>query len=657
LLKFWRYLAVFGQARRGTVALIIALSLPALLAVTGLAVDIGYWYQQQENLQSAADSAALSAAKSYINYNVSSLAGAEPYAVAAANNATNNQFGLTATTLTLSGGGTSNGADNASITAITATAKIPRRLFFSAVAGMGLGGVGAGYQYASATADVVKNPAAPCGFFNGVITVSGGGLVSGTNCAIDDNDTNCPSISVSGSGVVDGSDVSTAASCVSSPQYSGYIGNKATEANNGSNSTTLLNQAQVTDPLAGMGTPPVFPAMSTPPAPPSVSYTAVGSSNLTYNIWSTSYGNCTYLGSYTANCELAHGNYSSMTGIGVASLILNDDGSTYTTNISGGLGVNSNSFLTLNGNNYYVNGGMNLAVQSQFTGTGNFTVNGQTYLQNGSYNFGGGTFYLTGDENGSSEVTDYALNLSTPTLSLGAGTYYFNGGMELSGSTPTVTLGQGLYMMSAPYNTTTGALYGATSGTITFTGGTYFFNGGLNIVGGTTVNFGPGIYYIENGNLNFGAGANVTSNGATFVLEGNAGYSLSGGSQAFNLTAPTSNCVAPSSYPETQYEGTAPYDGTDGEGICGIVIYQARSDTTADVISEGAASTMNGSLYAPNAGLTVSGGATISITSSNASDPALEQTGINDSGSGTVNLTEPGGGAGNNNVTVALLVQ
>jgi hypothetical protein len=115
--------------------------------------------------------------------------------------------------------------------------------------------------------------------------------------------------------------------------------------------------------------------------------------------------------------------------------------------------------------------------------------------------------------------------------------------------------------------------------------------------------------------------------------------------------------VAPTSYPETQYVGTAPYDGTNGEGICGILIYQARTDTAGDTIDEGATSTVTGSIYAPDAALTVSGGATLNITSDNASDPALEQTGINDSGSGTVNLTEPGGGAGNNNVTVALLVQ
>jgi len=613
LLKLRTLLSLFGQARRGTVALIIALALPALLAAAGLAVDIGYWYQQQESLQSAADSAALTAAKSYINYSVNSLTGAEPYAVAAANNATNNQFGLTTTTLTLSGGGTSTGADNASITAITATAKIPRRIFFSGVAGMGLSGMGAGYQYASATADVVKTPSAPCGLFDGVITVSGGGLISGTNCAIDDNDTNCPSISVSGSGVVDGSDVATAASCVSSPQYSGYIGNKSTEADNGSNSTTLLNQAQVSDPLASMGTPvafPAFPAIPGASSTPAVTYTNV---SLKFGYQTSIY--CTS----GAVCTVPPGDYSGMSSLNTVSVELNAGSSNAgTTDISGGLGGNFNTGLYLDGNNYYIAG-----------------------------------------TNSGGSVSSYAADPSAEKFTVGGsttnGTYYFNGGVYIGGDGGPSTFAQGFYMFQS-YSSSTAA-FDDNDSAVTFTGGTYFFNGGLTVEGSGSVTFGPGIYYIENGPLNFIAGSKVTVNGATFVLEGNAYYEFDGGYQGINLTAPSSNCVTPSSYPESQYVGTAPYDGTDGEGICGILIYQARTDTAADTIDEGATSTITGSIYAPDAALTVSGGATLNLTSSNGSYPALEQTSIADSGSGTINLTEPAGGAGNNNETVALLVQ
>jgi Flp pilus assembly protein TadG len=76
--------------RAGTVALVIALSTPLLIAVTGLSIDAGYWYQAEESLQSAADAAALAAALD------SSTASA--IANAAADAATNKQFGFVAGT-------------------------------------------------------------------------------------------------------------------------------------------------------------------------------------------------------------------------------------------------------------------------------------------------------------------------------------------------------------------------------------------------------------------------------------------------------------------------------------------------------------------------------------------------------------------------------
>jgi hypothetical protein len=146
---------------------------------------------------------------------------------------------------------------------------------------------------------------------------------------------------------------------------------------------------------------------------------------------------------------------------------------------------------------------------------------------------------------------------------------------------------------------------------ITFTGGTYWFNGGLTVEGNGTVTFGPGIYYVENGNLTFTAGSHVTVNGATFVLENGAGFQFDGGSVAENLTAPTTNCVQPSSYPNVLYT-----DGTGGEGICGILVYQARNDSTADAVNEGANTTITGIIYSPDASLSATGGASIASANS-----------------------------------------
>jgi Flp pilus assembly protein TadG len=85
---------IFCPTAGGTIALIVALAAPLLIAATALSVDVGFWYQQQDTLQTAADAAALAAANA-ANYGVTSESSVEPLALAAANMASDNQFGLT----------------------------------------------------------------------------------------------------------------------------------------------------------------------------------------------------------------------------------------------------------------------------------------------------------------------------------------------------------------------------------------------------------------------------------------------------------------------------------------------------------------------------------------------------------------------------------
>ena len=84
----------------------------------------------------------------------------------------------------------------------------------------------------------------------------------------------------------------------------------------------------------------------------------------------------------------------------------------------------------------------------------------------------------------------------------------------------------------------------------------------------------------------------------------------------------------------------APYDGTNATGICDVLIYQARGDTAADSIIEGANSTVSGIIYAPSAALTVSGGATISSAIVNGVQQTLAFVADTASltGSGTINI-------------------
>ena len=54
--------AAFTHDRNGSIAVMTALALPALIGVTGLGVEVSYWYLTQRSMQNAADSAAVAAA-------------------------------------------------------------------------------------------------------------------------------------------------------------------------------------------------------------------------------------------------------------------------------------------------------------------------------------------------------------------------------------------------------------------------------------------------------------------------------------------------------------------------------------------------------------------------------------------------------------------
>ena len=644
--------------RKAAVALIIALSTPLLIAATGLTVDIGYWYEQQEALQSATDAAAIAAATAAEKYGVTTQAVAENYALAAASQATNNQLGLTS-----SGPSSLNVTNGPPSTQWTANASIPRRSFFSAVGGLGFMGMPIGTQTASAAADVVVPPSPACLIATqGTISLTGDAQVIGTNCGIASNDASGCSMAVTGSSEIIGTAVTTVASCVSVPPFSGYIGTNANGSPAGSSSTVSLNAPATADPLADMnpadsataGMSIWNPGWTVPSAPTETGSPATP--QLGFNTSSqTGVGDCD-----SGNCELDPGFLTGMDSFGVASLLLNEGTSTGMTFITGGFKGQSNQTTTMNGDNYYINGGMDVTSDSSLTiGSSTQTspmtmvVNGGTILNNGSATLFPGTYYLNGTMSGSTfSGWGLATNISSA-LTLEGSTYYVNGGIGISNGGPQMTLSSGLYELTSfagNSNATksTGGAFFAGQGSYVFGNpvsenttpapNTYFFDGGLTISGGATpVTFNPGIYYIRNGNLDIGSGANITGTGVTFVLEGTAGFTIDGGA-SLSLSAPTSNCVAPANFPEPAFEGTtAPYDGTDGEGICGVLIYQSRGDATADNLIEGGSGTFNGAIYAPDAPLTVSGSGSMTINTSNLA--GLEVASVAGSGSGNIHLT------------------
>ena len=56
----------FWKCSAGAVAVMTALTIPLLLGVTSLGIEVGHWYMAQRTMQGAADAAAISAAAEYI---------------------------------------------------------------------------------------------------------------------------------------------------------------------------------------------------------------------------------------------------------------------------------------------------------------------------------------------------------------------------------------------------------------------------------------------------------------------------------------------------------------------------------------------------------------------------------------------------------------
>jgi Flp pilus assembly protein TadG len=599
--------------RRAAAAMIVALSTPLLVAVTGLSVDVGYWFQQQETLQSATDAAALAAATADAKYGDTTAASVKPFALAAANLASNNQFNLTNSTLTVGTTTSTTETDGNTVTGFTVSAQIPRGSFFSSVHGMGLLGQLTGYQSTSTMADVVATSSPSCLITTNTsaaesIYATGSSQIASSSCAFVADSSACSSgdgdaIAADPSAQIVANAISTVGCTYANTSGGAYVGVTSGSAANGATGGYQVTNhaAAATDPLAAMGAPPSWPTMPTP----GTGYTSITGD--TGYLGPGSHGPVTCFGNYTGDCNVGSGNYTVGTVNGVDVEFNNPN--TGNTNIIGGLNSQANGYLKLNAPNYFI----------------------------------------AGSSSSSSTVTTWAMTINTPTLTIVGGTDEFDGGMDFAGSNTVATIGSGTYMFSA-YNSSHPALDVANAN-LTLGGGTYWFNGGLTVEGNSTVTFGPGIYYIENGNLTFQAGSHVTANGATFVLENGAAYVLDGGTVALNMNAPTTNCVAPASYPEAAYA-----DGTGGEGICNVLIYQARTDTAADTVNAGANTTMTGFVYAPGGALSVSGGAT--ITADNASDTfALIVNTISATGGTKVEPSESASAGGGATVTTALLVQ
>jgi Flp pilus assembly protein TadG len=201
-----RHAAGFS-GRRGTVAVMTALMLPALLGAAGLAIDLGAWYRESVRLQLAADAGAEGAAR-----------------LLSAQTATTSQF-QAAALLEANGvtGGTMIGTLHTPVTVsvksdwsqVTVTLTTTANIYFANAVGLAAPSI-----TASATAGVTVTPPAACvlalsGTASPAIQVDNAGSIVATGCPIFSDSTAAKSIYLN-SGTLKGTSVGSAGGVITS---------------------------------------------------------------------------------------------------------------------------------------------------------------------------------------------------------------------------------------------------------------------------------------------------------------------------------------------------------------------------------------------------------------------------------------------------------
>ena len=120
--------ATEGDRQRGQMLALFAISLVAIIAMTGLVIDGGMTFTQRRDEQNVADAAAMAAAYAYATTSDASTAVAEGLGTAAANGYTHGQDGANvAVTVSVSNG----------LATVTANVTKPHRNYFSGIVGFG----------------------------------------------------------------------------------------------------------------------------------------------------------------------------------------------------------------------------------------------------------------------------------------------------------------------------------------------------------------------------------------------------------------------------------------------------------------------------------------------------------------------------------------
>ena len=489
-------------AEGGTIMVLAAFALTAVMGMSGLAVEVGNGYSTKVRNQRVADMAALGAAQAYqANQSVAVATQVAKDIVAAS--------GLPASSATVNAPVTVNGVNAITVTVTTA---VPVRLAQVVMNNTS-------YNVTNTAAASLTNTSTPGCFTtlsstatNG-ISLTGGTSMTATGCGVASN----AGVSltwgtrITAQQVVAGKAVSDPGNGITTtPTANNVKQNKGTTATD-----TVGSDLRIVAGFQKVGT---YTAVNTPNGSPADWNFDWNHSGAVASWWNSS------TGTYTVPANTVPYKVGSITVAGGIKVVVQDGVAIQS---KGGLSMKGTSMMmgavTLDiGGQIYVTGGGSMSIASGNVAIGN-NGSGNAINVDGSLSFGDGAFSANGSitSSGGTSITFGAT-----------ASHYINGALALNGN---ATFGAGAYYINGNFSNGTG-------GAMTGTGVTFFLGGSLSAGGGASMDLvaptsdqGGGV-----ANLLFATKSSATtslSGGATGILGGmvyapNSDLNMSGGASA-----------------------------------------------------------------------------------------------------------------------------
>ena len=527
-------MSIFGRilaAERGTIMVMAAFALTAVMGMTGLAVEVGNGYSTKVRNQRVADMAALGAAQAYQTSQSTTVAAQVAKDIVAASG-----LPTTSPNLVIAAPVQVNGT---SAVQVTITSAVPIRLA-QVVQGSSSYNVTSTAAASLASTSVPGCITALSGAVTNGVSLTGGTHITASGCAVVTNSgvSATAGTSISAKQVVAGKVVNDEAAQWGTPGITTTpTANNIKQNKSGAASDTVGADTRVVAGFAKVGTYTVPTAPGSGAQAWDFSWSPTGK---VASWWDSSTGTYTVpAGSYNVTSITMGGNIK----------VVVSDGATI--RVSGNVSVSGKSItmgaVTLDiGGQVNVSGGSTMTVASGNVAIGNNgSGNAINVSGGGTLSFGNGTFSANGDitSGGGSSISFGATQ-----------SHYINGNLSLSGS---ATFGAGAYYIDGNFTNNTG-------GTMTGSDVTFFMSGALTLSGGTAMNLAAptsdagggvtdllfatkstaqtnlgggasavfaGMVYAPNSNMVMDGGAGATGNGRCFAVVVNT-FTMNGGTAA-----------------------------------------------------------------------------------------------------------------------------